>query len=122
MVKEFYESIGGNYDEVLSRLMKEERIIKYLTKFIDADEFADFENALSNENYEEAFRLIHNIKGVSLNLGLAPLSKIASDLCEEYRHGKPEKDVSEMIKETKDTFYLMKDKIRELLNIGGNNG
>ena len=34
-IREFYQSIGANYDIVLKRLLKESLIRKYLTMFLE---------------------------------------------------------------------------------------
>lgn len=96
-VKEFYLQTGGNYEEVLGRLIKEERIVKYLRKFADGNDCKLICEAFENRDYEAAFRNVHNLKGVALNLGLTNLQLAASDLCEEVRNGAPNKDVSGMI-------------------------
>ena len=96
-IHEFYETIGGDYNEVCSRLMKEERILKYLNKFLLAEDHDNLHKFISEENWPEAFRAIHSLKGVSLNLGLAPLFKVSDVLCEEIRNGAPQRDISGMV-------------------------
>lgn len=115
-VKEFYEKIGGNYDEAMSRLMKEERIMKYLGKFLDNDDLASFESYMEEKNYAEAFRMIHSIKGVSLNLSLDPLANVSSILCEELRNGEPQVDITNMYEDVKKSYNEVKEAIRELAN------
>lgn len=48
--REMYEKINGDYEEVMSRLMKEERVIKFLRKFADGNELADMQAALDAED------------------------------------------------------------------------
>ena len=96
-LQEFYEEIHGNYAEVSSRLMNDKRIYKYLYKFKDCSDYSDLMNALAAENWEDAFRFSHNLKGMCLNLSLSALATVSSDLCEEFRNGPPKKDVSSMV-------------------------
>ena len=104
-VKEFYSITGGNYEEVLARLGKEERIVKYLKRFADdTNYFEEFLSAFNSADYETAFRTVHNIKGLALNLGIPSLFKAVDPLCEAIRHGKPEFDVSELITGLKDIY------------------
>ncbi len=104
-VKECYEMFGGDYNGVLSRLMKDERIIKYIKIFAAGEELKLFKNNLSAEKYEDAFRNIHNIKGVSLNLGLTPLHNVADILCEALRPGKkPDTDISQMVTDVETAY------------------
>lgn len=104
-IREFFEKEGGSYDEVMGRLGKEERIIKYLKKFAEGEDYrVELKNALENEDYETAFRTVHNLKGLSLNLGLKKLHDTSDILCEEIRHGKPDKDISDMVDAVMDAY------------------
>lgn len=103
-VKEFYEVYGGNYQEAFSRLMTNERIIKYLKMFTRADDYQQFVNNLNNKAYEDAFRCVHNVKGVSLNLALTPLAEISSIVCDELRHGVPKVDITNDVKALADEY------------------
>lgn len=103
-VEQFYVEIGGNFEEVLSRLGKRERIAKYLNKFGAEDESSNLERLLNEKNYEEAFRCVHSIKGMCLNLGLVGLQQVASDLCEELRNGEPKIDVTDMLNNVKTEY------------------
>lgn len=114
-VSECYALIGGDYQDVFSRLMKDERILKYLTKFLDDREIDRLSPALAEGAWEEAFRITHNLKGVSLNLGLTPLAVSASALCEELRGGKPAIDVSGMLADVHAAYQKVTDGIRQLI-------
>jgi HPt (histidine-containing phosphotransfer) domain-containing protein len=96
-VKEGYEQFGGDYEGVTRRLMSDERILKFLLKFKDMPDYQQMMDALKQEDYELAFRLSHNLKGVGLNLGLTGLQKESHDLCEALRGGKPTVDISGMV-------------------------
>lgn len=101
-IREYYEKMGADYDDAFGRLMKDERILKYLRMFAAGKDLEQFDEALAAENYEDAFRFVHNLKGVSLNLGLTPLAKSSSVLCDALRHGKPTEDISGMIAAVKE--------------------
>ena len=103
-VAECYEAFGGDYEGVLSRLLKDERIAKYLKMFAGGNDLELLETALGEEKYEDAFRNVHNIKGVSANLGLTPLHAASDVLCEALRHGKPDFDVTPMLEDVKDAY------------------
>lgn len=114
-VQECYQGFGGDYEGVLSRLMKEERVLKYLNKFSMSNDLEQIELALKGENYEEAFRLVHNLKGVALNLGLTPLHQSSDILCEAVRHGKPTIDITGMLSDLRDTWATVQGAIRQIL-------
>lgn len=111
-VKDFYGFIGGSYEEVAARLMKEERILKYLNKFTAAEDHANLHKFLEEKNYPEAFRAVHSLKGVALNLGLAPLFKVSDVLCEELRSGEePKIDISGMVSDVDAAYRQTLDAI-----------
>ena len=113
-VKEFYTAIGGDYDDALRRLMKEERIAKYLNKFVAGDDYELLNSCLDAENYEEAFRHVHNLKGVSANLSLTPVFRSSDVLCEALRHGKPEVDITGMLADVKRDYEAVIAAIKQL--------
>ena len=72
--KEFYEKIGGDYSDALSRLMRDSLIHKFVLKFPDDKNFAALKEAVGGERWDDAFAYAHTLKGVSLNLAFARLS------------------------------------------------
>lgn len=85
-IREFYEMTGGNFDEVMSRLQKEERIIKFLKLLKDDKSIEQLESSLDTGDATGAFRAVHSLKGISLNLGLGRLAKSSSELTENLRN------------------------------------
>ena len=79
-LRECYGIAGGNADSVLQRFRTEERIIKYLSMFLTDQSLRLLEVHLRSENYEEAFRMAHSLKGVCMNLGLLSLQAATSQL------------------------------------------
>ncbi|MCH5267964.1 MAG: Hpt domain-containing protein [Lachnospiraceae bacterium] len=103
-VKECYEAMGGDYEDVKGRLLTDARVEKYLIKFKDANDIQKVVDSLEEQDYESAFRHVHNIKGLSLNLGLSKLRNSSDVLCEELRGGKPEGDISSLLDDMKKDF------------------
>lgn len=93
-IQEFYHEIEGDYEGTLANLMKDDRILKYLRKFPAAEDYSNFVQSFSDASYPEAFRYVHNLKGVSLTLGLSKLGEISSIVCEALRHGPPASDLA----------------------------
>jgi HPt (histidine-containing phosphotransfer) domain-containing protein len=87
----------GDYEGVKGRLLNDERIQKYLLKFAAATDYQQMVDAIDQEDYELAFRMSHNLKGVCLNLGITQLQKSSEILCEEFRNGKPQNDITGML-------------------------
>lgn len=86
-VKECYAAMEGDYEGVMSRLLNEERVKKYLLKFLNDKSFDTLQAALAKADREEAFRMAHTLKGVSQNLGLASLFTSSDALTEALRNG-----------------------------------
>ena len=76
-LKECYEALGGNYEEVIGRLRSERLVQKFTLKFLDDKSLELLRESLQAENYEEAFRAAHTIKGICQNLSFDRL--LASD-------------------------------------------
>ena len=104
-VKECYEFVGGNYDEVMGRLMKEERVIKYLGKFKNDPSYTDTINAVDAQDWELLFRASHTMKGVCYNLSLTALGDAASAVCEAVRPGvAPNTDLAPLLETLKANY------------------
>ena len=92
-LQECYAALGGNYDDAISRLRSERLVTKFVVKFLDDDSCALLLRSMDAENYEEAFRAAHTIKGVCQNLSIQKLQDSSSRLCESLRNGyTPEAD------------------------------
>lgn len=87
-LQECYEKIGGDYAEVLGRLVNEERIRKYVLKFLEEPTYQMLCEAKAAGDDEAVFLHIHTLKGVSQNLGFGNLYRASSDLTEAVRGGK----------------------------------
>ena len=96
--------MGGDYAEVLSRLTKEERIEKFMLKFLEDTTFEALCEAKEAGNHEELFRMIHTLKGVSQNLGFTKLYLASDAMTEAVRGGIALQD--EALFETVKSTYL----------------
>lgn len=114
-LQECYESMEADYDGVMGRLMKEERVERFLGKFLQEPMYDILKDALDAENYEEAFRASHNMKGVCQNLGISRLAESSSELCETMRHGAPEVDITPLLAQVKADYDQAVQAIEELL-------
>ena len=112
-LKEVYEKIGGDYDDVVRRLMGEKLVRKFLLKFLDDKSYADLERTLSEGDYKEAFRAAHTLKGVCLNLGFTELYKVSAELTEVLR-GRETAGSDELYAQVKEQYTSLTEAIREL--------
>ena len=92
-LQECYAAMGGNYEDVIGRLRSERLVQKFILKFVTDGSFNLLCRSLEEQNYEEAFRAAHTIKGVCQNLSINKLQDSSSRLCESLRNGyTPEAD------------------------------
>lgn len=84
-VRECYEKMGSNYDNVLVRLNNDNMIKRFALKFINDTSYEKLAGALKADNCQEAFRAAHTLKGVCINLGFDKLYEVSSELTEKLR-------------------------------------
>lgn len=84
-LKQLYETLNGDYDDVLTRLISESFVERLVLKFLSEDSFALLTEAMQKGDVETAFRAAHTLKGVAQNLGFTALGKSASELTEALR-------------------------------------
>ena len=66
------------------------------------------------EKWEDAFRDAHNLKGISVNLGLQNLFESSTELCESMRNGKPAVDIQPMFDRVKQDYETVVAAIAQL--------
>ena len=84
-LKECYNSIGADYDDVIRRLMNERLVKKFVLKFLDDRSYEELHTELQAGHGEEAFRAAHTLKGVCQNLGFTSLYETAHEITEKLR-------------------------------------
>ena len=112
-VKEAYMKLEGNYDESLSRLMKEDLVKKFALKFLDDKSFEDLTKALNEGRSEDAFRAAHTLKGVSANLAYTRLHNSAFEITELLRYDKF-LDAKALYQKVKEDYELTINAIKEI--------
>lgn len=86
-LKECYAAMGGDYEEAMGRLRSERLVQKFVLKFLADGSYTLLCDSMESQNWGEAFRAAHTIKGVCQNLSFTDLSKSSSELCEALRGG-----------------------------------
>lgn len=95
-LRECYESFGGNYNDVLTRLVDDKRVEKFALKFLNDGSYGFLKESLDKKDYNEAFRAAHTLKGVCQNLSFEALYKSVFEVTEALRGGKELTDMSLM--------------------------
>ena len=117
-VKQFYETINGNYSKALETMMSEDFIKRMLTKFMQNNSFKDVMSNYESKNYHGVFEASHSLKGVCGNLALTPLYEKASALCEKTRVLKEGEtlDIELEINELKEVYERVTSLINNFIN------
>lgn len=114
-VKECYEAIGANYEEVMGRLRTEERVKKFLLKVLNDKSYDLLTSSMEARNIEEAFRAAHTMKGVCQNLSLTRLYHSASELSEVLRDRSDYgEDIEPVLERVKEDYAQMIAQIQQL--------
>lgn len=86
-LKECYQAMDAGYDEVMGRLRSERMVQKFVLKFLDDGSYGLLLDSMAAQDYSEAFRAAHSIKGVCQNLAFSKLMESSSALTEALRNG-----------------------------------
>ena len=86
-LQECYAAMGADYADVTSRLRSERLVQKFVLKFLEDGSYDLLCRSLEQNDYQEAFRAAHTIKGVCQNLSLTQLQASSSRLTEALRNG-----------------------------------
>lgn len=118
LLKECYDTFGGEYESVKQRISSDEIILKFVLKFLTEPSYANLCKALEEEDYEEAFRAAHSLKGVCQNLAFKRLSESSSVLTELLR-SRDEKSVDkvrceELLQEVSEDYKAVVEAIGKL--------
>lgn len=89
-LQELYFEIEGNYTDIIQRFGTEERISRFVRLFLKDDSYSAFLQAVKENNVQDAFRAIHTLKGVCLNLGFQGMTQIVNEITELLRVGNME--------------------------------
>lgn len=119
-IVECYQQLGGNLENVKTRLPSDSLIKRFIIKFLDDSSYSELCDALQKGQRDEAFRAAHTLKGVCANLGFDQLENSASALTELLRPkdiGIPEEAVS-MMKDVKHDYEMTVGAIRAYLEPG----
>lgn len=117
-VNEFYNKIGGSYEQAKERLMNDALIGKFVKKFPEDPNMPLIKNALESKDYDTAFGASHTLKGVSLNLSFTKLSNCMVTLTDMLRDcnrsGLNEENLAFAFGNAEKAYYEVIEAIKEL--------
>ncbi|MDE5965064.1 MAG: Hpt domain-containing protein [Eubacterium sp.] len=112
-LKECFNTFGGNYNDVILRLITEERVKKFLLIFLKDTSFNELESAMECKDYDSAFRAAHTLKGVCANLGIEKLGKLSSEITEALRE-KDNATANKLFPQVSQCYSITIDAINQL--------
>lgn len=115
-VEECYSIIGGSYEEAKSRLRDDARIAKFMGMFMRDQSFQTITAAIETQNYEEAFKGAHSLKGVCSNMAFTRLYEAVDALTEDLRGGHSSDNTMNFYEKTKELYQLVTQTITEFQN------
>ena len=113
-LKECYKAIGGDYEGVVSRLVTEARVNKFLTMFLQDASFKVLCDSMEMRDAEEAFRAAHTLKGVCLSLGFTRLGESSHNLTEALRLRTFSEDAETYFKDVRRDYLETVSEIRSM--------
>jgi len=96
-VRECYEIMNGDYEDVKRRFLSDTRIRKFALLFLGDNSMEELREAMERRNREKGFQAAHTLKGICLNLGFAGLFVPVNRITEMLRAGFFEKAEKEML-------------------------
>lgn len=112
-LKDCYTKFGGDFDDVLNRLRREQTVLKFVYKFLDDKSFQLFEESMEKKDYEEALRAVHTLKGICSNFSFTRLYKSSSLITNALRENDWNKAIDMTPQLSKD-YYEVINAIEEL--------
>ena len=107
ILKDCYIKFGGDFDEVLGRLRREQTVQKFVYKFLHDKSFHLLEASMENKDHEEALRAVHTLKGICQNLSFTRLFESSSLVTKALRENDWNKAVDMMPKLSKDYYEII---------------
>ena len=112
-IKECYQKMDGDFEDVMQRLGSESFIRRFVIRFLSDTSFQMIKDGIESQDAELAFRGAHTLKGVCSNLGFKKLCDLSSQLTEILR-GRELKGYEEMFAQVEKQYQITVDAIREL--------
>ena len=83
-IREFYTLVGGSYDDMSERFPSDALILRFLTMLPQDGSMELLARSVDAADAKTAFRAVHTLKGVALNLGLTALRDDRSAARQRY--------------------------------------
>lgn len=111
-IRECYEKMGANYDDVLQRMGSDAMVERFTGSFLSDGSYQLIADGIEAKDAETAFRGAHTLKGVCLNLGFQKLYEVSAELTEALRD-RELKGYEEQFAAVKKQYHITVEAIRE---------
>jgi HPt (histidine-containing phosphotransfer) domain-containing protein len=112
-IQECYNSMGADYEGMLNRVGRERLVARFASKFPTDTSYSELISAIQKEDWSEAFRAAHTLKGVTSNLGFTRLHEVTHKLTESLRPGKKPEDMS-LVDEVTEAYNVVISALEQL--------
>lgn len=115
-IQECYRELGGDFEDITSRLPSVSLVERFISKFLEDKTFETLCNGMEAGNRNEAFAAAHTLKGVSGNLAFTALFEASSLLTETLRAADGiTQEALALLEEVKSRYAVTVNAIREYL-------
>lgn len=118
-LKECYTAAGADYEDVMRRLMSEVRVVRFLSMFLRDQSCDQLCAAMEAGHWDEAFRAVHTMKGISMNLSLTALRDACIALTENLRGGGTDGQTAGLYEQVRQEYSRTAGAIRTYLEQAG---
>ncbi len=84
-IKEFYQTVQGDYEEIYDRLSSDEIILRFIKRFPNDPTYTELMEAVQRGDISASFVATHNLKGLAANFAFSKLVCALNDLTEQLR-------------------------------------
>ena len=103
-LEECYLAAGADYEDVIYRFKSKERVDRFLKMFLNDKSFDRLCSAMAEEQYADAFRAVHTMKGICMNLSLTALHHSCVALTENLRSGSADGDTQNLFQKVMEEY------------------
>lgn len=114
-LKSCYSAAGGDYDDVMRRFLYEVRVDRFLGMFLRDENFERLCAAMEARDPEAAFRAVHTLKGICMNLSLTELAAACTQLTEDLRGRQMEEEAQQDFAKVRECYLRTSAAVREHL-------
>lgn len=116
-VKEFYENIHGDYNDIISRFPSDELVLYFVRQFLSDSSYTELTEAVKNNDVEASFAAAHKLKGLAANLSFSELFAMLAELSDQLRPRTEQADVA-LVQKIGESYRIILREIK-CLDTGG---